>query len=31
MKVTRRKTAKSSILVPAGLLPELRELIHSAR
>lgn len=31
MKVTRRKTAKLSTLVPAGLLPELRELIHSAR
>jgi hypothetical protein len=31
MKQKRRKAAKSSTLVPTGLLPELRELIQSAR
>lgn len=31
MKPKRRKVSKSSALVPTGLLPELRELIYSAR
>ena len=31
MKQSRQKIRKSSVLMPKGLLPELRQLIQSAR